>query len=82
MSSLASATDAQLQGRISELLVAGSMEMSPRELHRAGEVAAQLPAGSCIYIPSLPGLPLKRTLEAIAAIRAVEIGRASCRERV
>ena len=71
MSSLASATDAQLQGRISELLVAGSMEMSPRELHRAGEVAAQLPAGSCIYIPSLPGLPLKRTLEAIAAIRAV-----------
>ena len=71
MSSLASATDAQLQGRISELLVAGSMEMSPRELHRAAEVAAQLPAGSCIYIPSLPGLPLKRTLEAIAAIRAV-----------
>ena len=71
MSSLASATDAQLLLRISELLVAGSMEMSPRELHRAGEVAAQLPAGSCIYIPSLPGLPLKRTLEAIAAIRAV-----------
>ena len=46
------------------------MEISPRELHRAAEVAALLPAGSCVYIPSLPGLPLARTLAAIAAIRA------------
>lgn len=74
MSFPASATEhgrqAPLFSRISELLVAGSLELSPRELHRAADVAALLPAGSCIYIPSLPGLPLARTLEAIAAIRA------------
>jgi methylenetetrahydrofolate reductase (NADPH) len=55
--------------RISELVAAGSMEISPRELHRLKDVGAQLPAGSCVYIPSLPGLPLSRTLEAIAAVR-------------
>jgi len=70
MSSPASATEVRLQGRLSELLVAGSLELSPRELHRAGEVAALLPSTTCIYLPSLPGLPLARTLEAIAAVRA------------
>jgi len=67
MSSPVSATESQ--GRLSELLIAGSLEISPRELHRAPEVAAMLPANTCIYIPSLPGLPLTRTLDAIAAIR-------------
>jgi methylenetetrahydrofolate reductase (NADPH) len=67
MSSPASATETQ--ERFSELLVAGSLEISPRELHRAPEVAAILPANTCIYVPSLPGLPLSRTLDAIAAIR-------------
>jgi methylenetetrahydrofolate reductase (NADPH) len=33
-------------------------------------VGALLPSTTCVYIPSLPGLPLARTLEAIAAIRA------------
>jgi methylenetetrahydrofolate reductase (NADPH) len=70
MSSPASATEHGVQGRISELLVAGSLELSPRELHRAADVAALLPTDSCIYLPSLPGLPLARTLEAIAAVRA------------
>lgn len=70
MSFPASATEQGVQARISELLVAGSLEISPRELHRAGEVASQLPANTCVYIPSLPGLPLSRTLEAIAALRA------------
>ena len=69
MSSLASATEAALAGEVSALLAAGSLEISPRELHHAGEVAALRPAGTCVYIPSLPGLPLSRTLEAIAAIR-------------
>ncbi|HEX7052690.1 MAG TPA: methylenetetrahydrofolate reductase [Burkholderiales bacterium] len=69
MSSLASETEALASG-ISELLAAGSLEISPRELHQAGEVAALRPAGTCVYIPSLPGLPLSRTLEAVAAIRA------------
>jgi methylenetetrahydrofolate reductase (NADPH) len=53
-----------------ELVAASSLEISPRELHRAADVAALLPANSCVYIPSLPGLPLTRTLDAIAAIRA------------
>src|SRR5258706_2988564 len=44
--------------------------MLPRELPRAAEVAALLPSTTCVYIPSLPGLPLARTLEAVAAIRA------------
>jgi methylenetetrahydrofolate reductase (NADPH) len=70
MSFPASATERALAARLSELLAAGSLEISPRELHRAGEAAALLPAGTCVYIPSLPGLPLSRTLEAIAALRA------------
>jgi methylenetetrahydrofolate reductase (NADPH) len=69
MSFPASATDLALEPRIHDLVAAGSMEISPRELHRVKDVSAHLPAGSCIYIPSLPGLPLSRTLEAIAAIR-------------
>ncbi|HEY5897034.1 MAG TPA: methylenetetrahydrofolate reductase [Burkholderiales bacterium] len=69
MSFPASATEPFLDTRISELVAAGSLELSPRELHRAKEVAAQVPAGTCVYIPSLPGLPLSRTLEAVAAIR-------------
>jgi methylenetetrahydrofolate reductase (NADPH) len=68
MSYPASATDSE-QARLSELLIGGSLEISPRELHRASEVAAILPADTCVYIPSLPGLPLTRTLDAIAAIR-------------
>ncbi len=70
MSSPVSATEARLQSRIGELLAAGSLEVSPRELHRASDLAALLPADTCAYIPSLPGLPLARTLEAVAAIRA------------
>ena len=70
MSFPASATDAALQARLSELLSGGSLEISPRELHRARHVAALLPANTCIYIPSLPGLPLSRTLEAVASLRA------------
>jgi methylenetetrahydrofolate reductase (NADPH) len=71
MSSLASAIEHVMPAvRPAELIAASSLEISPRELHRAGEVAARLPAGSCAYVPSLPGLPLSRTLEAVAAIRA------------
>lgn len=69
MSFPASATEADVQARLSELLVAGSLEVSPRELHRAAEVAAALPSTTCIYLPSLPGLPLSRTLDAVAAVR-------------
>jgi len=70
MSFPASATEAALPSAIAELVSGGSLEMSPRELHRAGEVAARLPTGTCVYIPSLPGLPLARTLDMVAALRA------------
>lgn len=69
MSFPASAIESGVEARVSDLVAAGSLEISPRELHRAKEVGARLPAGTCVYIPSLPGLPLARTLEAIAAIR-------------
>lgn len=74
MSSPASVIEAQPQAthfsRIAELVTGGSLEISPRELHRAAEVAALLPKDTCVYIPSLPGLPLSRTLEMVAALRA------------
>ena len=70
MSFPASATELRSQARIAELVTGGSLEISPRELHRLGEVAALLPKDSCVYIPSLPGLPLSRTLEMVAALRA------------
>jgi methylenetetrahydrofolate reductase (NADPH) len=71
MSSPASAIErSPSQKTLAELIAASSLEMSPRELHRAGAVAAVLPKDTCVYIPSLPGLPLSRTLEAVAAIRA------------
>jgi methylenetetrahydrofolate reductase (NADPH) len=69
MSSPASATDLGVQARLSELLIGGSFELLPREMHRAAELAALLPKDTCIYIPSLPGLPLARTLEAVKTIR-------------
>ena len=68
MSSLASAIERPLSVSTAELIAASSLEISPRELHRAADVAALLPKDSCVYIPSLPGLPLSRTLDAIASI--------------
>lgn len=74
LSSPASETELRLRApylsRIAELVSGGSLEISPREMHRAGEVAALLPKDNCVYIPSLPGLPLSRTLEMVAALRA------------
>ena len=71
MSFPASATDpAAPPPALIDLIAAGSLEISPRELHRAAEVSALLPANTCVYLPSLPGLPLSRTLEAVAALRA------------
>jgi methylenetetrahydrofolate reductase (NADPH) len=70
MSSPASAIEQGVQARLSELLIGGSLELMPREMHRAAQLAALLPKDTCIYVPSLPGLPLARTLEAVATIRA------------
>src|SRR5882672_10370887 len=69
MSFPASATELSVQARLSELVIGGSLELLPREMHRASEIAALLPTDTCVYIPSLPGLPLARTLEAVKAIR-------------
>ena len=71
MSFPASATEPALaRAALTELIAAGSLEISPRELHQAGAVAALLPANTCVYLPSLPNLPLERTLQAVAALRA------------
>ena len=70
MSSPANAIERGLQERLAELVAASSLEFSPRELHRAAEMAALLPKDTCVYIPSLPGLPLGRTLDAVAALKA------------
>ena len=70
MSSPASAIEQGVQARLSELLIGGSLELLPRDMHRAAQIAALLPKDTCIYVPSLPGLPLARTLQAVAAIRA------------
>ncbi|MBV8030181.1 MAG: methylenetetrahydrofolate reductase [Betaproteobacteria bacterium] len=71
MSFPASATELRTpEAALAELAAAASIEMSARELHRAGEVAALLPATTCVYVPSLPGLPLSRTLQAVAALSA------------
>jgi methylenetetrahydrofolate reductase (NADPH) len=70
MSSPANAIERGLQERLADLVAASSLEFSPRELHRAAEMAALLPNDTCVYIPSLPGLPLGRTLDAIAALKA------------
>jgi methylenetetrahydrofolate reductase (NADPH) len=71
MSSPASAIELGLQQRLAELVAASSLELAPRELHRAAEMAALLPSNTCVYLPALPGLPFGRTLEAIGALRAV-----------
>ena len=71
MSSPASATERGLQARA--LRAAGRRARS-----RSRRASCTAPARSprccrpttCVYIPSLPGLPLARTLEAVAAIRA------------
>jgi hypothetical protein len=73
MSFPASATDATAT-RLSDLIAAGSLEISPRELHRAAEVGALLPTDTCVYIPSLPGLPLPRAGRPPPRSRAARLG--------
>ena len=73
MSSPASATE---HPRVAARACCGAALAAARSRSRRAsctappEVATLLPADTCVYIPSLPGLPLARTLDAIAAIRA------------
>jgi len=55
--------------RMAELVVNGSLEVIAREAPRAAEIAAQLPAGTAAYVPSLPGQPLADTLRALRTLR-------------
>jgi methylenetetrahydrofolate reductase (NADPH) len=55
---------------ITELLVAGSLEMSPDRAADAREIAALLPAGTRVYVNHLPRHGLAQSLAALAALRA------------
>jgi methylenetetrahydrofolate reductase (NADPH) len=52
----------------SELLANISMEVTLREAAAIDQAAPLLPAGSCVYVPSLSGQPLARALEVLAPI--------------
>ena len=68
MSSPASATEPRAAAHASPSCSSAARSRSRRASCTApAEVAALLPADTCVYIPSLPGLPLARTLEAVAA---------------
>jgi methylenetetrahydrofolate reductase (NADPH) len=54
---------------IAELLVAGSLEMSPDRAADAREIAALLPAGTRVYVNHLPRHGLAQSLAALAALR-------------
>jgi methylenetetrahydrofolate reductase (NADPH) len=52
----------------SELLANISMEVTLREAAAIDQAAPLLPAGSCVYVPALPGQPLGRVLDVLAPI--------------
>ncbi len=55
---------------VAELLVGGSLEMSPDRAPDAHAIAALLPAGTRVYVNHLPRHGLERSLAALAALRA------------
>jgi methylenetetrahydrofolate reductase (NADPH) len=62
--------DRSLRRRMAELVVNGSIEVIPREAHRAAEIAGLLPAGTAAYVPALPGQPLAPMLDTLRALHA------------
>jgi methylenetetrahydrofolate reductase (NADPH) len=52
-----------------ELLAQASIETTLREAPRLAEAASMLAAGTCVYVPSLPGRPLPQSLPLLADIR-------------
>lgn len=62
--------ESDLPQGIAELLVSGSLEMSPDHPEDAREIAALLPAGTCVYVNHLSRHALARSLPALAALRA------------
>jgi methylenetetrahydrofolate reductase (NADPH) len=68
MSSPASATEIAAAS-VAELLVAGSLEMSPDRAGDARAIAALVPAGTRVYVNHLPRHGLAQSLAALAALR-------------
>lgn len=56
--------------RAAELLIGGSLEMSPERVSDAEQIAALLPAGTRVYLHHLPRLGLHHSLAAIRRLRA------------
>jgi methylenetetrahydrofolate reductase (NADPH) len=53
-----------------ELLAQASIETTLREAPHLAEAASLLAAGTCVYVPSLPGRPLPQSLPLLADIRS------------
>jgi methylenetetrahydrofolate reductase (NADPH) len=78
MSSPESATDGRPRvaadpagsARLAELVAGGSIELVLREHGEVTNAAPLLPAGTRVYVPSLPKQPITAALEALRAIRA------------
>ncbi len=64
------ASDSRSAVLIGELLANASLEVALREAGKLPEAAPLLPAGTCVYVPSLPARPLELSLPVLAAIRA------------
>ncbi|MDH5539062.1 MAG: hypothetical protein OEY03_06630 [Rhizobacter sp.] len=57
------------QAALEELLSGISLEVSWREAAAIDAAAAVLPAGTCIYVPSVPGQPIERALDVLGPIQ-------------
>ena len=66
----ASAPD-RIAACVAELVTGGSLEMSPDRPADAAAIAAQLPAGTRVYVNHLPRRGLAHSLAALASARAV-----------
>jgi methylenetetrahydrofolate reductase (NADPH) len=62
--------DAAGSARLAELAAGGSIELVPREHGEVAAAAALLPAGTRVYVPSLPKQSIAAALEGLRAIRA------------
>jgi methylenetetrahydrofolate reductase (NADPH) len=54
--------------RMAELVISGSLEMLARDARLAPAIAAALPTGTAVYVPSIPKQPLSDMLTALKAL--------------
>ena len=69
MAAVAESSADRLAACTAELVVNGSLEMSPERSSEVAAVAAQLPAGTRVYINHLPRHGLAQSLTALARVR-------------